>query len=389
MDARRSVVIVGAGIFGVTAAAELAARGWAVSLVDAGPVPRPEAASTDISKVIRMDYGGDALYAGMAEAALDGWDRWNGSAGPPLYHEDGFLLLSAGALRPGGFEYDSYTLLTARGHRLQRLTPEDIARRFPAWPAAIYADGYFNPRAGWAQSGDVVGRLVQRAREAGVRLCIGSGFDCLLERASRVVGVRLADGTELRADGVVVAAGAWTPTLLPDLGDVMWATGQPVVHLHVEDPARWQAPRFPVWGADIARTGWYGFPALADGRLKIGRHGPGRRVHPDEPRAVDARELDAVRRFVAESLPSLAAAPIVATRLCLYCDTFDGDFWIDHDPDRPGLLVAAGDSGHGFKFAPVLGGLIADVLEHRPNPWKARFAWRDRVTDGKEAARAL
>ena len=387
--ARRSVVIVGAGIFGVTAAAELAARDWRVSLVDAVPVPRPEAASTDISKVIRMDYGADALYTGMAEAALDGWDRWNESEEPPLYHEDGFLLLSAGELRPGGFEYDSYTLLTARGHRVQRLTPGEISRRFTAWPTSIYRDGYFNPRGGWAQSGDILGRLVRRAREGGVHLCIGSGFERLVEHGSRVVGVRLADGTELLADRVVIAAGAWTPTLLPHLGNVMWATGQPVVHISVEDPERWRAPHFPVWGADIARTGWYGFPALADGRLKIGHHGPGRRVHPDEPRVVDARELGAVRNFLAESLPALASAPIAATRLCLYCDTFDGDFWIDHDPDRPGLTVAAGDSGHGFKFAPVLGGLIADVLEHRPNPWTRRFAWRARLTDGKEAARAL
>ena len=70
-----------------------------------------------------------------------------------------------------------------------------------------------------------------------------------------------------------------------------------------------------------------------------------------------------VREFLGDSLPPLADAPIVHRRLCLYCDTFDGDFWIDHDPERPGLVVAAGDSGHGFKFAPMIGGLIADVVE--------------------------
>jgi hypothetical protein len=61
----------------------------------------------------------------------------------------------------------------------------------------------------------------------------------------------------------------------------------------------------------------------------------------------------------------------------------------DRDPDRAGLVVAAGDSGHGFKFAPVLGPLIADVVERRPNAWAPRFAWRARVADGKEAARAM
>jgi glycine/D-amino acid oxidase-like deaminating enzyme len=288
---------------------------------------------------------------------------------------------------PGGFEYESCALLTARGHQLQRLTPSDIVRRFPAW--AGYVDGYFNPRAGWAQSGDVVARLARRAAAAGVRCHEGRACERLLDRGSRVSGIRLSDGLELDSDLVLVAAGAWTPTLLPHLGGVMWTTGQPVVHLRVEHPERWRAPQFPVWGADISRTGWYGFPALPDGRLKIGHHGPGRRVHPDEPRTVLPQEIENVRHFLEASLPSLADAPIAATRLCLYCDTFDGDFWIDHDPDRPGLVVAAGDSGHGFKFAPVLGRLIADVVERRPNPWKARFAWRRRGADRKEAARAM
>jgi glycine/D-amino acid oxidase-like deaminating enzyme len=72
----------------------------------------------------------------------------------------------------------------------------------------------------------------------------------------------------------------------------------------------------------------------------------------------------------------------------LYCDTFDGDFWIDRDPDRPGLVVAAGDSGHAFKFAPILGSLLADVVEGRPNGWAPRFAWRERLVDSREAARA-
>ena len=169
----------------------------------------------------------------------------------------------------------------------------------------------------------------------------------------------------------------------------MWTTGQPVVHFVVDDPSAWQAPRFPVWAADIAHSGWYGFPALPDGTLKIGHHGRGRRVDPDAPRTVLAEEEDQFRQFVRRHLPRLGDARIRLTRLCLYCDTFDGDFWIDEDPSRPGLFVAAGDSGHGVKFAPVLGPLIADVIERKPNAWKDRFKWRTRVRDGKEAARAL
>jgi glycine/D-amino acid oxidase-like deaminating enzyme len=384
-----STLIVGAGVFGLTAALELRQRGWRVQLVDPQPAPRALAASTDISKVVRPDYGPDEIYVEMAEAAIAGWREWNARWKVELYHEDGFLLLSRDAMRPGGFEYESFSLLRRRGHALERLDPASRVGRFPAWTPASYPDGYLNPAAGWAESGRVVEHLAVDAQSTGVELLDGIRFARLLERGSRVVGIVTDDGREMLADIVVLAAGAWTSALLPDLGRVMWSSGQPVIHVRVDDPARWRAPAFPVWAADIARTGWYGFPALADGTLKIGHHGPGRRVHPDEPRTVLSSDVARFRTFLAESLPALADAPIVASRLCLYSDTFDGNFWIDHHPDRPGLVVAAGDSGHAFKFAPVLGPLIADVVERRPNPWAVMFRCRERLRDSKEAARAL
>jgi glycine/D-amino acid oxidase-like deaminating enzyme len=386
VPASRSIVIVGAGMFGLTAACELCRRGWQVSVVDSGIIPRPEAASTDISKVVRIDYGNDELYTAMGEAALAGWDLWNERWGESLYHQDGFLLLSADALQPGGFEFESLAVLDRRGHHVERLGAEMRAKRFPAWSVEQYPDGYFNPRAGWVESGRVVGRLAADAREAGARLLERAGCDRLLE--GHVVGVKTSDGRELRADTVLIAAGAWTPALLPRVREVLWATAQPVVHFRVENPSAWQAPRFPVWGADISRTGWYGFPALNDGTLKMANHGVGRRIHADDPRVVLPAELERFTAFVREHLPTLAHASIVASRLCLYCDTFDGDFFIARDPDRAGLVVAAGDSGHAFKFAPVLGDLIADVVEEKPNAWAPRFRWRTRGQDAKEAARA-
>jgi glycine/D-amino acid oxidase-like deaminating enzyme len=74
--------------------------------------------------------------------------------------------------------------------------------------------------------------------------------------------------------------------------------------------------------------------------------------------------------------------------LCLYCDSFDGRFWMDHHPAHPGLIVASGDSGHAFKFAPVLGELIADAVERKPTGATKRFAWRERKAIGGEGARA-
>jgi glycine/D-amino acid oxidase-like deaminating enzyme len=110
-------------------------------------------------------------------------------------------------------------------------------------------------------------------------------------------------------------------------------------------------------------------------------------VAPDDPRTIAPDDEEKFREFLRGTFPRLAGAPLVGSRLCLYCDSWDGNFYIDHDPDRPGLVVAAGGSGHGFKFAPVLGAIIADVVERRANPFASRFAWRERGKLATEAAR--
>jgi len=114
-------------------------------------------------------------------------------------------------------------------------------------------------------------------------------------------------------------------------------------------------------------------------------------MSPDSPaRVVTADEERKLREFLAYSFPSLAGAPIVYTRLCMYCDTHDGHFWIARDPEREGLVVAAGDSGHGFKFAPVLGEIIADAVEGKDNRLLEKFRWRPEVCagSGTDAARS-
>ena len=368
--------MAGAGVFGVSAAIALTSRGFEVDLVDPGPLPRPEAASTDISKIVRMDYGSDDLYSELMERALPLWRAWNTRWREELYHQDGFLVLADAPLRPGGFEHDSLRTLTARGHPVEQIDSAKLASRFPAWAASRYPDGYFNPNAGWVESGRALSRMIDDARHAGVRVRAGEGISRWIEDGARVGGIVTTKGERLPCDVVLLAAGAWTPLLAPQLAWAMWPVAQPVFHLRPEDPAAWRPPRFTVWAAAIATTGWYGFPANASGIVKIANHGPGRRVDPDAPRVIEPGDEQRLREFLRESLPALAEAPLVLAKTCLYCDAFDGDFWIGRDPDRPGLAVAAGDSGHGFKFAPVLGEVIADAIEEKPSRFTERFAWR-------------
>lgn len=389
----RSVIVVGGGIFGLTAALELRARGYTVTLLEAGSIPRPLAASTDISKVVRIEYGADELYTRLAEEARDGWLAWNRDlfAGP-LYHETGATFLTRQPMAAGGYEYENFRLLTARGHAPRRLSAADIRQRFPAWNTEVYIDGYFTAKAGYVESGKVVSRLADLARSRGIAVRLGAEAAAVDTSPGAGGRVRLRSGEMLVADAVVVAAGAWTPLLLPELAEVMRPVGQPVFHLRPADPARFSPPHFVVFGADSSRTGWYGFPAHPDtGVVKIANHGPGHPVHPrDDPRTVSRSDEARLRRFLAETFPALADAPLVLGRRCLYCDTPDEHFWIARHPANPALCVAAGDSGHAFKFAPVLGRLIADAAEARQTMASQRFAWRDFApgASGQEASRA-
>jgi len=379
------ILVVGAGVFGVTAAIELRKRGHAVRLLDPGPLPHPLAASTDISKVVRLEYGADEVYTALAESSIDGWRRWNRDFGVSLYHETGLLLLRRSPLAPGSLEQDSFDLLSSRGHRPELIDASAVRTRFPAWNADRYAHGTYDPEGGFVESGRVIARLVEDARRLGVELREGISFGRLLEARpaaggvpSRVNGIVTTQGEHVEAETVVLALGAWTPHALPWLKSQLRSTGHPVFHLAPRDADAFRPERFPVFCADIQATGYYGFPLHpVSGVVKIARHGPGRPMHPESPeRSVTAQEIEDLRAFLAEAFPLLQDAPIVYTRICLYCDSPDGHFWIARDPDRPGLVLATGDGGHAFKFAPVLGALIADVVEGRSEPFQTRFGWR-------------
>ncbi len=387
---KKKAIVVGAGINGVVAAIELRKRGHEVVLVDPGPLPHPLAASTDISKAVRAAYGADEDYTALAEQSREIWRQWNVEFGAELYHEIGFLFMRQRPMQPGDFEYESFKLLEQRSHRIERISSKQLLERFPAWNAKRYPDGFLDLEAGYAESGRVVAALIQRAKSLGVELRENAKFRELDEAGDRAKGILLENGEEIAADTVVMAVGAWTPYALPFTRNFFRASGQPVFHLKPKKPELFTPERFPIFGADISTTGYYGFPLNRDGVVKIANHGCGREMSPDSPeRAVTKEEENKMRQFLSDSFPGLADAPIVFTRICLYCDTHDGNFWIAPDPERPQLIIAAGDCGHGFKFAPVLGEIIADAVEGKSNPLLEKFRWRPEVKAGetKEAAR--
>lgn len=389
MQPAPDILIVGAGVFGVSAALELSSRGHTVALVDQGPPPFSLAASTDISKVVRMEYGLDAFYMHLAEEAMEGFDVWNESLSRPFYHETGVLMLSREAMAPEGFEHNSWEMLQRRGHHPERVGSSELAQRFPAFDARVHTDGFFHARGGWVESGALVEELFNRAVSQGTRFVQGT-VTGLRTADGRCTGVDLADGTILHASHTLLACGAWTTELLPELKPFFRSSGHPVFHLKPTHPECFRPPHFCTFTADIAHTGWYGFALHPNaGVVKIGRHGTGLDVDPvRDAREVHESDIAAMWSFVREAIPELADSELVYTRRCLYADTIDADYWLDHHPDHAGLTVASGGSGHGFKMAPIMGSLIANLIEGVTDDRLARFAWRtDKAAAKSEAAR--
>jgi glycine/D-amino acid oxidase-like deaminating enzyme len=383
------IAIIGAGVFGASAAYTLAQLGGhEITILDPGPIPHPLAESTDISKIVRLDYGPDEEYLSLMEMALPVWRQWNQLQARPLFHEVGVTFVSRAEMSPGGFEFESMRLLQAHGHSVERLTGVALKQKFPAFDG--FVDGYFNRQGGFAESGAVVSWLIEASQRLGVTLREKTRAMALLEENNRVVGVRCEGGDVIHSDMVIVAAGSWVPTLLPELARCFRTVGQPVFHLRPGNAALFSTPGFTVFGADIARTGFYGFPVSAGGVVKVANHGVGRAMHPESlERVTNSSEEEKLRDFLRLHLPALAEDEIVYRRICVYCDSLNEHFWIAKDPTREGLMLATGGSGHGFKFAPVLGPLIKDVIFDRENRFLQKFRWRSDETSsqGEEAAR--
>ncbi|PYJ90053.1 MAG: hypothetical protein DME71_07350 [Verrucomicrobia bacterium] len=230
------IIVVGAGINGVTAAIELKKRGHNVVLVDPGPLPHPFAASTDISKAVRAAYGADEDYTDLATRSIELWRKWNQEFGTQFYHEVGVMFVRRRELKPGDFEHESFKTLKRRGHKVERMNSARLWKRFPAWNPELYRDGVLELEAGYAESGRVVATLIERAKSLDIELREGVRFSQLHEEDYGVSEIALDGGKRIAGDFVVMAVGAWTPYLLPFTKKFFRASGQPVFHLKPRQP---------------------------------------------------------------------------------------------------------------------------------------------------------
>ncbi|KAJ5281316.1 FAD dependent oxidoreductase [Penicillium angulare] len=378
MNKDTRILIVGAGCFGTSTAYHLAQRGYtSIRVLDRYPPPSCEAAATDISKIIRSDYN-EPLYARLGIESISAWRSWPLFNG--LYHVPGWILSAANLSLPfveGSIE----TCKTLGVKGIERLTPDSIRSRFPVVTGKL--DGWnlsvWNPTAGWAAAGKALERMANAAQEKGVHYISGEeGYMRQLildEVTGQCRGVLTADGTKNEADLVILAAGAWTPSLL-DVQNQLTAKGHAVAHIQLTPAETKHYSSFPIM--DNLELGYF-FPPQADGVFKMAHSQFITNVRKDKnsnittsiphtflqaPKDGLPLEIEAqMRRNLRRVLPELADRPFCYTRLCWDADTADRHFLVTPHPSHGGLFMATGGSAHGFKFLPVVGKYVADLLE--------------------------
>lgn len=346
-----TALVLGGGIMGLCAAWGLAREGFAVTVVEQDAIPNSRGSSVDDHRLIRHAYGAQRGYMRMVDDAYAAWDALWAELGETLHVPTGVLALDEGA---GSWLPDTRAALRADARPFTDLTGAEVAARFPLLDGAGIADALHTAPGGVLLAGRIVAALARHLEGRGVRF-----------RRARVrelgQGFVLEDGTRLTADAMVVAAGPWAPRLLPHLP--VTPSAQVVVRLRPDDPA-WA--RMPMILDLSAAGGFYMVPPVAGTPLKIGDHSFSLTGDPDAAdRTPDPREVERILSLAERRLRGLRGMASAGAATCFYDveprEEFilrrEGPFW-----------AMSGFSGHGFKFAAVLGLRLARAIARDDNP---------------------
>jgi len=367
------VAIIGLGAMGSAAAFELSRRGADVIGFDRFTPPHTLGSSHGESRIIREAYFEHPVYVPMVQRAFELWRELERLSGAALLEQTGGLMVGA----PGSDLVEG-ALRSARLHGLQHslLSAADIRASFPMLHAQPDMVGVWEPRAGMLAAEACVSAHLEQARRRGAVL----RFDEAVSHwraAEGPISVSAGLGRTL-AKRLIICAGAWVGSLLRGMR-LPFGIERQAVHWFepVGDAGLFSSPRCPIhlWQFDGGRF-FYGFPDRGDG-VKVAFHHGGETTAADHVRReVAPAEVDEVRAVVKRFVPA-ANGRLLRSVVCLYTNTPDEHFWIDRHPDQPNVLVASPCSGHGFKFAPVIGEILADLVEQKPARFDlSLFRWR-------------
>lgn len=347
---RYDAIVVGLGAMGSAVAFEVAKRGQKVLGIDRFEPPHTMGSTHGKSRIIREAYFEDPGYVPLVARAFEKWGELESLTGRRIFERTGGLMLG-----PPDGRLVSGALASAREHWLQHevLDAQQVMKRVPGLRAMADMVGVVEPRAGVLQPEVAVTVCLELARKYGATIVTNERVVGWEERDR---GLRVT--TEHRAyecERLIIAAGAWTSALVPDLG----------VSLSVERQVQhWFRPaapmRTPIIMCEYAPGRfWYSIPDRGEG-IKVAIHHEGSTVNPETvDRTVGAEEVAYVRALIRTYMPA-ADGPLIESSVCLYTNTPDERFLVGSHPAHPNVEIVSACSGHGFKFASAIGEIVAE-----------------------------
>lgn len=353
-------IIVGVGGMGSATAYQLARRGLRVLGLEQFDIPHEYGSSHGVTRIIRLAYYEDPSYVPLLRRAYELWRELETAAGEQLLHITGSIDTSD---RDGALFRDSLHSCEVHDLPHEILTSAELTRRYPAYHLPPNHLALFQPDGGFLLAERCIVAHVVAAQAAGAEIHAREQVRDWQTANGRVT-ITTDKGT-YQAERLVLAAGAWMGELVPALTPLLQPERQVLAWLQPTDPALFAPERFPVCNLTVPEGRYYGFPVFRVPGFKCGRyHHLEEAISPETmdrtPNAVDEAIL---REFASRYFPA-GAGPTMALRTCIFTNTPDEHFIIDTLPDQPEVIVASPCSGHGFKFCPVIGEILADVVQH-------------------------
>jgi len=370
-DPRADVAIVGLGAMGALSAWRLASRGARGIGFERFRPGHDRGSSHGDTRIFRTAYFESPEYVPLLQRAHQLWRQLEQETGAELLTMTGGL-----AIGPADGELVSGVLRSARENQLPHrlFDPSEMNRLHPQHRLEPGDVAVRDEEAGFLRPERAVAAAAARAEALGARLMTDT----------EVTAIKAADGGVIietsrgrfAAGRALVAAGAWTSKLLPQLGLPLEVERQVMAWLSVDDPDSFSPQRFPVFIRELAGGRFrYGFPTTDGRSIKLAVHHEGTGADPDSiDREVEDADLLPLREFAREKLRGVTGE-VVDARVCMYTNTPDERFLATSPIGLPGVTVLSACSGHGFKFASVLGELMADwILDARALPAIIRTA---------------
>ncbi|MFZ4543601.1 MAG: N-methyl-L-tryptophan oxidase [Saprospiraceae bacterium] len=357
-------IIIGGGTMGAATSYYLARTGASVLLLEQFGFIHENGAHGGQSRIIRKAYFEHPDYVPLLERAYENWIALETFSNTKLYHKTGLLYVG----QPGD-ELIENALQAAKMHgiEMQKLNMDFVKESYPALSVPDDWIAYLEPDAGFLLVEECLRTFLEQAAESGAELKDNEKVLSWTRNEDGLLSVQ-TENASYQGKKLIFCAGAWTNKILKDLGVPLKITRQVLGWVRPANAHSFSYGNLPCWFVSDPDHGlYYGMPVLNEDicpgpyGLKIGWHKHGEICDPERvDRAISAQDIDNFMVGLKKYFPT-SIGEIVDTKTCLYANSPDENFIIDFLPDNKNVVFACGFSGHGFKFASVIGEILADL----------------------------